>query len=628
MLLKEIELFKSVLHDLDDGIVIADNDGRFLLFNAAAEKMLGKGAKDLNPVEWSSNYGCFLPDRTTPFPANRLPLYRALEGEEIENELIFIKNPARTDGLWINVNGKPLRDYDNEICGGVVIFRDVSDQREAEESLQSISRRLATLVENQNSGILIESETGQVLQVNQAFCNLVGLTTPPSEIIGQNCATYVDQVKRLFRDPDQFIDRKRRIIDEKSIVMNEELALVDGRTYQRDYFPIFVNKSYRGHLWHYRDISERRQIKKKIDIYERLSAALEQTADSVVITNKKGIIEYVNPAFEETTGFSHDEVIGKTPSILKSGKHDDGFYRKMWQEVMAGRFFRCTIINRRKNGELYWAEQTISPMKDDAGEITHFVSVLKDITELIEKKEQEAKLNLAREVQQRFYGITTSVPGFDIAGAAYPAEETGGDYFDFVRLPDGTLCIVVGDVSGHGIGPALVMAETRAYLRSVATDGLAADQILSRVNRFLVPDLDNGQFVTLLLGCLNPETKILKFASAGHVPGYLIDGSGEVVSVLGGTGPPLGLFADAKFSSDEISLTVPGQTVLLPTDGVTDAMTRHDVPFGTERTIKYIGDHRHQSALHIVEGLYQATKDFAGNRRQFDDITAVVIRVI
>ena len=107
-------------------------------------------------------------------------------------------------------------------------------------------------------------------------------------------------------------------------------------------------------------------------------------------------------------------------------------------------------------------------MTDEDGNITNFVSVIKDITELKEKQEQEVRLHVAQEVQQKLCKTTISLPGYDIAGATFSAVETSGDYFDFISMPNGYTGIVVGDVCGHGIASALIMAETRAYLRAFA----------------------------------------------------------------------------------------------------------------------------------------------------------------
>ena len=132
------------------------------------------------------------------------------------------------------------------------------------------------------------------------------------------------------------------------------------------------------------------QIKKTIQM---LSVAIEQTADNVMITDKEGIIEYVNRAFEQTTGYLSNEVVGKKPNILKSDRHKGNYYKELWSNILIGNVFRSTTINKKKNGQLYYADQTITPIKDAVGEITHFISVWKDITERIEFEEKLKKLN-------------------------------------------------------------------------------------------------------------------------------------------------------------------------------------------------------------------------------------------
>ena len=129
---------------------------------------------------------------------------------------------------------------------------------------------------------------------------------------------------------------------------------------------------------------------------KKLSSAVEQTADSVVITDKEGMIRFVNPAFERATGFTGAEVLGKTPRILRSGKHEQSFYESLWQAILSGKTFRATFINKKKNGELYYEEQSITPLVDEAGAITHFVSTGRDITE--QKQVEEA----LRESENRY----------------------------------------------------------------------------------------------------------------------------------------------------------------------------------------------------------------------------------
>jgi PAS domain S-box-containing protein len=377
--------------------------------------------------------------------------------------------------------------------------------------------------------------------------------------------------------------------------------------------------------------SEHRGIQEQLQrlhgSHDRLVRAVEQTADTVMITDRQGVIQYINPAFEETTGYSADEVLGRTPSLLKSGLHDEQFYKALWAQLMAGRPFRGIIINRKKSGQLYWAAQTISSMKDENGKITHFVSVLKDVTELRKQQEQEFYLQIAHEVQQRLNTTVASLPGFDIAGTVCSATLTGGDYFDFIMQPDGCLCIAIGDVSGHGFGAALVMAETRAYVRSFAMLESDMGAILSRVNNALVRDLDGGQFVTLLLTRLDPRNRSIQYAGAGHIPCYLLRHSGEIGHVLESTGPPLGLFAGSQVCCSPAIPLDYGDILVLLTDGVTEAADNNEVQFGAGKALEFIKCHPQNSAAELVRGIHVVVRDFIGGAPPSDDITSVICKV-
>ena len=130
---------------------------------------------------------------------------------------------------------------------------------------------------------------------------------------------------------------------------------------------------------------------------------------------------------------------------------------------------------------------------------------MRDVTELKKAQEREVEMRLARVVQQKLYPVRApEIEGFDLAGAAFPADHTCGDYYDFVPFPDGRVGIAVGDVSGHGFGPALLMAETRAYLRSLSRTSSDLGQILRRLNRFLCQDTEDERFVTLMVTLLDP----------------------------------------------------------------------------------------------------------------------------
>jgi two-component system cell cycle sensor histidine kinase/response regulator CckA len=131
------------------------------------------------------------------------------------------------------------------------------------------------------------------------------------------------------------------------------------------------------------------------EMVRKLSRAVEQSADLVVITDRTGVIEYVNPAFEALTGYAREEVIGRTPRLLKSGQQSQALYRELWTTILSGKVFRGTVINRKKNGDLFYAEKTITPVRDTEGRITHFISNDRDITD---RYRLEAELRQAQKM--------------------------------------------------------------------------------------------------------------------------------------------------------------------------------------------------------------------------------------
>lgn len=244
-------------------------------------------------------------------------------------------------------------------------------------------------------------------------------------------------------------------------------------------------------------------------------------------------------------------------------------------------------------------------------------------------RERDEESRVAREIQQKLFPASPpNLPGYDIAGASHPAEATGGDYFDHILMPDGTLAIVIADVSSHGFGPALVMAETRAYLRALMLTRTDVGEILSLVNRALIGDTNDDCFVTLLLARLDPKTRVLNYVSAGHPSGYVICPNGEVKRELKSTSIPLGIEASGVFTTPEPIQLESGDLVLLLTDGVLETAREDRSPFGVERTLQTVREHRAKPGAEIVDALYRAVCEFSHQDCHVDDVTAVVMKVL
>jgi len=241
-------------------------------------------------------------------------------------------------------------------------------------------------------------------------------------------------------------------------------------------------------------------------------------------------------------------------------------------------------------------------------------------------RDSTEEFRAAQEIQQRLYPVKAPVlPGFDVAGALYPATAAAGDYFDYIPMLDGCVGIVVGDVSSHGMGPALLMSETRACLRTLAQACSDVGDILTRANRVLAADMSDFHFITLAMAQIDPRTRTLVYASAGQ-RGYLLHPS-NAVTVLDSTSLPLGVHADTVVPTAPPLTLSPGQIVTFFTDGVVETESPGRVRFGVGRALEVIRTERERPAHRIVEALHEEISGFSRYQPQRDDITVVIVKV-
>ena len=237
------------------------------------------------------------------------------------------------------------------------------------------------------------------------------------------------------------------------------------------------------------------------------------------------------------------------------------------------------------------------------------------------------QMRIAREIQQRLFPENPpDLAGYDLAGLTESAE-TGGDYYDFIPMSGGDYGLVVGDVTGHGIGPALLMAETRAYLRILAADFDDVSEILTRANRVLNEDTGSERFVTLLFVRFNPTAMTVRYASAGHPPALWLDRDGKLKKELKRTGIPLGVKPDTQYTVSEDLPLEQGDLLALMTDGVEESTAEDGELFGKERIVQTLSSHQVESAGEIVVGLHEASRSHEAANHQPDDFTTIVLKV-
>ncbi len=230
--------------------------------------------------------------------------------------------------------------------------------------------RFKSLVENMNEAVWMGDKDERTIYANPKFCQMTGYTL--EEMLGQE--SYVFWTKESVRRVKEINATDRKV----GVSSSYEGELL---TKDKQRIPVLVSGTPLPDGGTIGIITDLTDLKKREEDIRKLSNVVKQTADIVYITDKNGAIEYANPASEKATGYTLKEIVGQKPNFLKSGHHTPSFYRELWQTIRAGRAFRGEFVNQKKNGEIYYEEKTITPLKNSKGEITHFVSTGKDITQ-------------------------------------------------------------------------------------------------------------------------------------------------------------------------------------------------------------------------------------------------------
>ncbi len=253
--------------------------------------------------------------------------------------------------------------------------------------------------------------------------------------------------------------------------------------------------------------------------------------------------------------------------------------------------------------------------------VAQLVRQQKDQARRSERLEQE--LRIARLIQQTLLPRELpKLPGWEVAAYYRPAREVGGDFYDFIHLPDGKLVVIVADVTDKGVPAALVMATTRSVLHAAAERLISPSEVLARVNDQLIPNMPENMFVTCLYSVLDPLKRTFRFANAGHGLAFRRGVGG--VSELKATGMPLGLMPDMRYEENEVVI-LPGETILLQSDGLAEAHNSRREMFGFPRVKQLLSDHPSGPAVLIATLVAELERFTAGGWEHEDDVTLLAI---
>ena len=247
--------------------------------------------------------------------------------------------------------------------------------------------------------------------------------------------------------------------------------------------------------------------------------------------------------------------------------------------------------------------------------------------QLIEKKRLEGQLEVARQVQLELLPARDpQLEGFDISAYNFPTEEVSGDYYDWVKIYDDQIGLVIADVSGKGVPAALLMAFLRASLRAATHIGYSPHISMAKVNYLLWESIERHQFVTAFYGILDVTNKTLSYTNAGHNPPLLLDKDGKFEFIERGS-LPLGMFRDTRYHEYYLT-TKPGDTLMLYTDGVTEARSPQGEEFGRQRLAEAVSKHRLLPARDLIAAVQRDVWEWTDGAGAGDDITFFVIKAL
>ncbi len=247
------------------------------------------------------------------------------------------------------------------------------------------------------------------------------------------------------------------------------------------------------------------------------------------------------------------------------------------------------------------------------------------IEERIEKKRIEEELKVANEIQVRLQPLSPPrIPGYDMIGNSFPCREIGGDYYDFIQRKNGRILFALGDVSGKGIGAALMMSSLHAALHAQAQTMLRTAQIVTEINNYIFENSPENKFLTLFCAELDPTTGQLCYSNAGHNPPILVSIDGTY-SLLESGGLPIGI-TDFITYEENFVIMKPGDVLVIYSDGLTDSVNEYDQDFGEQRLIEVIHRYRNRTASQLRDRIDEAITQFTGQCPVIDDTTIMIIK--
>ena len=481
-------LLQALMRYVPDHIYFKDRDSRFILVSEAMAKLFG--LNDTAGVIGKTDFDFFTQEHAQQARDDELVIMASGQSITIEEMETWPDQPE----TWVSTTKVPLRDADGTIVGTFGISRDITERKKAEQSLRESEARFRNFFDKNSSVLLLtDPATGKIVEANAAATDYYGY--PPGRLVGMSMSNI--NVMAM----DNLLEEGQRAIREECnfFYFTHRLANGEMRNVEVHLTPIESN----GRLLLFsicHDITERRQAEAKL----RMAAAVFTHArEGILITSPTGSIVDVNDAFTTITGYRREEVMGRNPSLLSSGRHDKAFYSGMWRALIERGQWYGEIWNRRKDGQVYPEMLTISAVRDVQGETLQYVALFSDITRI---KEHERALE-----QVAHYDALTGLPNrvlladrleHAMTQAARRGQRLAVVYLDLDEFK------LINDRYGHEVGDRVLTAVTARMKQTLREEDTLArvggDEFVALLADHADGPMMNSTFTRLLAAAMEP----------------------------------------------------------------------------------------------------------------------------
>jgi phosphoserine phosphatase RsbU/P len=619
------ERFQRAVESAPNAMVMINRSGRIELANLQAECVFGYSRDELlgRPIEMliPARFRRRHPEHRMSFFANSTPRPMG-----VGLDLYALRKDGSEFPVEIGLN--PIETDEGAMVLAAIV--DITERKRREDELRRSEMRFRRVVESAPSAMLMVGPEGRIEMANLLAEQLFGYAR--EELLGQKVEMLIPERFRTQHPglrAEFFSDPKAR-----SMGVGRDLYALrkDGSEFPVEIGlnPIETEEGPRV-LAAIVDITARKAFENALRLRDR---AMEATNVGIVIADAQARGNpnvYVNPALSRITGYSREELLRHNMRLLQGPDSDPAAVEQIRQAVRSGRSCEVVLKNYRKDGAPFWNELLLSPVCDDAERVTHFIGIQTDVTERRRAEERRQELEIARHLQLSLLPDAPLVlPSVEVAGLCVPANDVGGDYFDFFRISD-AVDVIIADVSGHSVGAALIMAGMRSALRAEARKaaGVSAGpaQVLNDLNEVLYDDLTQAElFLTMFYLRYQADTRRLKYANAGHNNALLLRADDAGCTALDAEGLVLGVQRDVVFEERSLELAV-GDRLLLYTDGITEAENQDGEFFGVARLCDLFYTYRTLPPEALLERLLSEARVFCGDIPIRDDISMAMLQV-